>query len=232
MAAPGIPAPGAFRGWRMVGVAFLVDFIAVGFFFYSFGIYYPAIVAEFEGSSLLVAAGISVSNVVSGLFAPFVGRALDRYPLKRAMLLGAVVVSAGFLCRSRVTTYWQYYLVLGTFFAFGLSLMGGMASAKLVANWFVLKRGTALGVATMLVAELGWRGAFVGYSAAILVIVVPLVACLVVTRPEDLGQLADGEGVEEGGGGGAPEVSWRTVDILRAPNFWFIALPFAAVFSG
>jgi OFA family oxalate/formate antiporter-like MFS transporter len=242
------PAPrAAFRGWHMVAVAFLVDFIAVGFFFYSFGIYYPAIDADLEGSSVWVAAGISVSNVVSGLFAPFIGRALDRHELKHVMLLGALIVSAGFLCLSRVTAYWQYYLVLGSFFAFGLGMMGGLASAKLVANWFAVKRGTALGVASMgvslsgvvmptlatwLVAELGWRGGFVVYSVGILLIVVPLVSFFVVTRPEDVGQHLDGDGGEDWSrSDAAPEVFWRTRDILRARNFWFIALPFAAVFS-
>jgi len=236
-----------FLGWRMVSVAFLVDFIAVGFFFYSFGVFYPAIDAELEGSSLLVAAGISVSSAVSGFFAPFIGRALDRYPLKPCMLLGAVVVSAGFLCLSRIQSYWQYYLVLGSFFAFGLSLMGGMASSKLVANWFILKRGTALGVATMgvslsgllmptlatwLVSEVGWRGGFAVYAAGILVIVLPLVAFFVVTRPEDVGQHPDGGSAEEAALRNAtPEVYWRTRDVLRARNFWCIALAFAAVFS-
>lgn len=231
----------------MVGVAFLVDFIAVGFFFYSFGIYYPAIVADLGVSATAVASGIAVSNFVSGLFAPFVGQALDRYPLKRMMLLGSLVVSAGFLCLSQVRSVWQYYLVLGSFFAFGLSLMGGMASSKLVANWYILKRGTMLGratmgvslsgiampfVATWLVAELGWRGGFGVYAAGILVLVLPVVALLVVTRPEDVGQHPDGrppllgrDGEEE------PEVRWRSRELLRSRNFWMIAMPFGAVFA-
>ncbi len=240
------PAPG-FRGWHMVGVAFLVDFIAVGFFFYSFGVYYPAIDADFEGSSLGVAVGISISSFVGGVFAPFLGRALDRYPIKRMMLIGALAVSAGFLCLSQVRALWQYYLVLGTFFAFGLGLMGGMAASKLVANWFALRRGTALGIATMgvslsgmvmpplatwLVSELGWRSGFAIYGVGILLIVVPVVALFVVTRPEDLGQLPDGgdpDGAEVAPH--APEVYWRTRDMLRARNFWVIALSFGAVFS-
>jgi predicted MFS family arabinose efflux permease len=110
-----------------------------------------------------------------------------------------------------------------------------------------MKRGTALGVATMgvslsglvmptlatwLVQELGWRAGFAIYSAGVLVIVVPLVAFFVVTRPEDVGQRPDGDPTdEEARAGGVPEVFWRTRDILRARNFWFIALPFAAVFS-
>jgi MFS family permease len=231
----------------MVAVAFFVDFISVGFFFYSFGIYYPAIAADFHGSSFAVALGISVSNFVGGIFAPWVGRALDQYSLKRAMLLGACTVSAGFLCLSQVRAYWQYLLVLGSFFAFGLGLMGGMASAKLVSNWFVRRRGTALGVATMgvslsglvmppiatwLVAAFGWRSGFAVYALAILAIVVPVVALFVVTRPEDVGQQPDGgTPPTPGGAPAAPEVAWDTLDLLRARNFWVIALPFAAVFS-
>ena len=105
----------AFFGWRMVSVAFLVDFIAVGFFFYSFGIYYPAIDAEFRGGSVWVAMGIAVSNLLSGVFAPFAGRALDVLSLRRVMLVGAAIVAAGFGLLSLVRELWQYYLVLGTF---------------------------------------------------------------------------------------------------------------------
>jgi MFS family permease len=236
-----------FLGWRMVGVAFLVDFIAVGFFFYSFGIYYPAIDAEFPGSSMWVAMGISISNLLSGVFAPFVGRALDTRPLRGMMLAGAAIVSAGFALLSLARELWQYYLVLGTFFALGLGLMGGMASAKLVANWFEAGRGRALGIATMgvslsglvmpsiatwLVAELGWRVGFRVYALGILLIVVPLVAAVVVTRPEDVGQHPDG-GVRPDGdpapGGQGP--IWTAGAILQAPRFWLIALPFALTFS-
>lgn len=241
------PAETSFRGWHMVGVAFLVDFIAVGFYFYSFGIYYPAIASEFSGATFGVALGISISNLVGGLFGPVIGRALDRYPLRRLMLMGATVVSAGFASLSFIHSVWQYYLVLGTFFAFGLSFMGGMASAKLVANWFAVRRGTALGIATMgvslsgmlmptlatwLVEVLGWRGGFRVYAAGILLIVVPVVASLVVTRPEDVGQLQDGGRHEDDDCDDVdPERVWSARELLRTRNFWIIALAFAAAFS-
>jgi len=244
---PPSPSRVPFRGWRMVAVAFLVDFIAVGFFFYSFGVFYKHIDADFAGASFWVAMGISVSNLVSGVFAPFIGRALDRHPIRNVMLLGATIVSAGFALLSRTAAIWQYYLVLGTFFAFGIGMMGGMASSKLVANWFIVRRGTAFGIATMgvsfsgmvmpavaqwLISHVGWRHGFEIYAVGILVVVVPVVALLVVTRPEDIGQRPDGEDPEAP----PPEVVepervWSTGEILRSPRFWIIALPFAAVFS-
>jgi MFS family permease len=126
-------------------------------------------------------------------------------------------------------------------------MMGGMASTKLVANWFIAKRGQALGIATMgvslsgmvmptiatwLVGEFGWRGGFQVYAAGILVIVVPVVALLVVTAPEEVGQRPDGDAPD------APEppakaadVVWSTRGLLRTGNFWVIALPFGMSFS-
>ncbi|MBW2267768.1 MAG: MFS transporter [Deltaproteobacteria bacterium] len=237
---PATPVP--FHGWQMVSVAFLVDFVAVGFLFYSFGIFYPHIDADFEGATVWVAAGISVSNLVGGILGPTVGRLLDRLPLKRLMLIGACTVSSGFVALSQTQAIWQYYLVLGTFFAIGLSMMGGMASAKLVANWFALKRGRALGIATMgvslsgivmphvatwLIGHFGWRGGFQIYAVGILLIVVPLVWFFVITRPEDVGERPDGHSPDAPAAPlAAADVYWSTRDMLRAPSFWAIALSF------
>ena len=240
-------APARFAGWRMVSVSFVVDFIAVGFFFYSFGVFYPAIDADLAGATVWVAAGISVSNLVGGLFGPWVGQLLDRLELRRAMVLGAFVVSAGFVALSSVDELWQYYLVLGTFFAFGLSMMGGMASSKLIANWFILQRGRALGIATMgvslsgivmppvatwLIEQFGWRGGFRIYAIGIVLIVAPLVWRFVITRPEDVGQLPDGRRLDAPApAAAAVDVHWSTREMLAARNFWLLALCFGLAFA-
>ena len=78
-----------FMGWRMVAVAFFVDFVAVGFFFYSYGVFFKAIAAEFGDSRLGVALGLTVTNLVGAIAAPLVGRALDRFPLRRVIGVGA-----------------------------------------------------------------------------------------------------------------------------------------------
>ncbi len=236
-----------FHGWRMVGVAFVVEFIAVGFFFYSFGVYFKAIEAELAGSRLGVSLGMMVTSAVGAILAPFMGRALDRYPIKRIMLMGAVVLSFAFALLSRVNDIWQFYLVLGSFVAFGMSMMGGLATAKLVANWFHARRGTALGIAGVgislsgvvmppiaawLVSELGWRGGYLVYALATLAVVVPAVGLFVVNRPEDMELRPDGAAPQPEQSHAAPtDVAWSTRQILRSRNYWAIALPFALSFS-
>jgi MFS family permease len=237
-----------FLGWRMVAIAFTVDFVAVGFFFYSYGVFLKPIAAALSGSRFAISLALSIANLVGALLSPFIGRALDRLPIRRIMIAGAFSVGAGFLAMSRITALWQLYLIMGTLLAAGMSMMGGMASAKLVSNWFAEARGRALGIATIgislsgmvmpavatwLIAEVGWRGGFAFYAAATVVVVVPLVALFVVDRPEEIGQRPDGGPPpdETWATAAPPERFWRTSELLRDANFWVIAVPFALAFS-
>jgi MFS family permease len=200
--------PRVFYGWRIVGVAFLAHFVSVGFVFYSYGVLFKALAAEFGGSRLGVGAGLALMSVASGLVSPRLGRVLDRGSIRLVMCAGALLLAAGFVLFSRITALWQFYALLGTLFAVGSPMMGGLAGSTLVSNWFVERRGTALGVAatgislsglvmaptaTRLVAEIGWRKSVLLYAAATLVLVLPAVWLVVVNRPEDLGLEPDGD---------------------------------------
>lgn len=234
-------------GWRMVAVAFFVDFVAVGFFFYSYGVFFKAIAAEFGDSRLGVALGLTVTNAVGAVAAPLVGRALDRFPLKRVIGVGATSMALGFLALSQVETQMQFYLALGLFIGFGASSMGNLATSKLVTNWFERKRGTALGIAATgvslsgvvmpyvsaeIIGSYGWRNGFMVYGLFTFFVVVPLVLRLVISRPEDVGLKKDGALVLEDGGANPqeprPRLSMR--DVSRSRNFWVIAATFALIF--
>lgn len=195
-------------GWRMVAVAFFVDFVAVGFFFYSYGVFFKAIAAEFGGSRLGVSLGITITSAVGAIAAPLIGHALDRYPLKRVIGAGTLCMSIGFLALSQVRSQLEFYLALGAFIGIGASAMGGLATAKLVANWFTRKRGLALGIAAtgisasgvfmpLISAELieayGWRHGFLLFAGFTSLVVLPLVSALVISAPEDIGLRPDGE---------------------------------------
>jgi MFS family permease len=231
----------------MVAVAFVCDFVATGFFFYSYGVFFKALAGDFGGSRLGVSLGLTISGAVGALAAPTLGSLLDRTSIRRTMIVGALAVSTGFVLLSRVGALWQYYLVLASFVAIGLNAMGGLAAAKLVANWFVARRGAALGVATVgisfsglvmppvatwMVASVGWRGGFLAYGVATLLVVVPVVALGAIDRPEILGQTPDGERAPAAAGDHPRlERSWRTDEILGSHNFWATALCFALAFA-
>ncbi|MEM7016251.1 MAG: MFS transporter [Pseudomonadota bacterium] len=237
-----------YPGWRIVAVAFFVDFIAVGFFFYSYGVFFKSLSEEFGGSRTGVSFGLVVSNVVGSLASPFIGRMLDRYPIKNIMMSGAVTVSIGFFLLSNIQTQWQFYLVLGSFIAIGTACMGGLATSKLVANWFVKRRGTALGLAAMgisfsgmvmppvstwVIEQVGWRGGFLTFSIATVCLVIPMVWLFVITRPENIGLLPDGEARSPSMNPAnlAPAQPMRTWDIIKSRTFLTMVCAFGFMFG-
>ncbi|MGQ9425684.1 MFS transporter [Gilvimarinus sp. F26214L] len=237
-----------FYGWIIVAVAFFVDFIAVGFFFYSYAVFLLPIAEELGGGSRLAAnGGLALVHFVAGCLGPFVGNALDRYPIKRIMTLGACMSAAGFFALSLVQNMVQFYLALLCLTAVGTATMGQLATAKLVSNWFIAKRGTALGIATMgvslsgaimpfvttwLIDAFGWRGAFEIFSLLTLVLVVPMVLLYVVNDPEQIGQEPDGRRrLPVPDQPRVPPPQPTSGDILRMPTFWAITLAFGALFT-
>ncbi|MFT7686829.1 MAG: MFS family permease [Candidatus Azotimanducaceae bacterium] len=237
-----------YYGWKIIIVAFLVDFIAVGFFFYSYGVFFKALAVEFGGSRLDVSIGITLVNIVGALIAPTLGRALDKFPIKNVMLFGCLNMSFGFLLLSFINNQWQLYLILATFIAVGAAAMGGLPTAKLVTNWFVKKRGTALGIATMgislsgvlmpilsaaLIDTYGWRTGFLVFGVVSFSLVMPIVIRYVVDLPSDLGLFPDNKKMV--GSISAIHINkvaiqWKTKDAIVNHDFWLIVLTFGFLF--
>ncbi len=234
-----------YYGWNIVGVAFFIDFIAVGFFFYSYGVFFNALAEEFGGSRLDVSIGITMVNIVAALAAPGLGRALDRFSIRNVMLSGCTCLIIGFSLLALIKSQWQLYAILSTFIALGTAAMGGLSTAKLVTNWFILKRGTALGVATMgislsgvimpiasatLIESFGWRMGFASYGVVTFCVVLPIIFFFVIDHPTRLGLLPDNKKQDRDEEATAPVVQWRTKEALTNRNFWLIVMTFGLMF--
>jgi MFS family permease len=222
----------------MVAVAFFVDFVAVGFFFYSYGVFFKAIAAEFGGSRLGVSLGMTITSAVGAVAAPLIGYALDRYPLKRIIAAGATSMAVGFIVLSQVRSPLEFYLAIGAFIGFGASAMGGLATAKLVANWFARKRGMALGIAATgisasgvvmpfisaaLIEWYGWREGFLFYGAFTGLVVIPMVLWMVISAPEAVGLKPDGALMERGAAHPVTgQTAGTTETIFKDRNFWVL----------
>jgi predicted MFS family arabinose efflux permease len=233
------PAPRVFYGWRIVGVTFLAQFVAMGTVFYSYGILLKPLAAELGASRFAVGSALPAMVLVGGLLGPLVGREVDRRPIRLLLVLGAVFLALGFSVLSRATALWHFALAYAALISIGLALLGGIANTTLINNWFVRARGTALGISqigvslsgmvmayvtTWLVADYGWRTATTAFALLPLVLVAPVAWLVVANRPEDLGLLPDGE---RGDGSpprrpAVPSFSFRQA--LRNRSIWLISL--------
>jgi sugar phosphate permease len=116
----------------------------------------------------------------------------------------------------------------------------------LVSNWFVRRRGLALGIlltgtsiggvlipqiATPLITAYGWRTAMLAVSMLVWLLLLPAVVLLVKEKPEDVGSLPDGDAIVTNTNASAAAATGLTLSqALRTPLFWILALCAAAVF--
>jgi len=206
-------------------------------------VFFKAIAEEFGDSRFGVSIGIMLTQVAGALVAPLIGQALDRYPLRNVQAIGATLMGLGFVGLGFVETQLQFYTVLGFFIGCGAGAMGQLATSKLVANWFMKKRGTALGIAATgisasgvvmpaisawIILTYGWREGFLIYGVITLVLVVPLVLRFVISRPEDVGLLPDGAPSGTVMPPAAPPAKVR--EFLGDRNFWALVTVIGLLF--
>ena len=237
-----------FLGWRMVFAGFVAQFVYSSMSFSAFGVFVTPLEREFDTSRATLSSAFGLSLLAMGAFAPVLGRWIDRGSLRRIMLAGVVMASAGTCLLAWATALWQLGVIFCTLVAFGTALFGPLPSMALVANWFVRKRGIALGVtvagatiggafapvlAAFLIDEFGWRSALLALGLGALAIAAPVFALGVVGRPAEVGQGPDGDAAPWGPAShaGASGRAYATAELLRDRNFLLLALGMALIFT-
>lgn len=174
----------------------------------SFSVYYLALLDEFSWSHSDAASVASANFLVYALASPLVGLAFDRLGPRVLMPLGGLLVGVGLLLSSFAGSLWNLYISYGLITAIGQGALGFVGHTALISYWFVRRRGTAIGVATMgqgmgalimipltqqLIDLIGWRSTYMVTAALILAAIVPANALLQRRRPEEVGQFPDGD---------------------------------------
>ena len=122
-------------------------------------------------------------------------------------------------------------------------MMGNLAVAKLISNWFDKNAGRALGIAAVgisfsgvvlplivdpLLDIVGWRNVYVIFASVVLFIILPLIFFVVIDDPYTVNQVKDGmkRDLEEES---LPKVM-TSKNLLSNKVFWIISLAFAFQF--
>jgi len=233
-----------FYGWWIVLAAAGMQWYGAGMWFYGFSVIFKSILSEFGWTRAVTAGAFSLARLEGGLEGPFVGWLIDRVGPRKMAIIGAIIVGIGYGLLSRMTALWMLYVLVGGVIALGFNAGFSHAATAAVANWFIKKRGRALGIYTLgaglggatMVPVIGWFISQYGWRPTVLImgigtwaLVIPL-ALVLRHKPEQYGYLPDGELSSEASESAdsalsnSEEINLSWKEALRSVSFWLLLL--------
>ncbi len=140
--------PTFFYGWVIVQITVISMTIIYGVR-HSFSIFFVDILKEFEWGRGSTAFMFSLNILTYGLLAPVAGSLADRWNPRKLMILGCVLIALATGACSLAKELWHFYVLFGILLPVGMVLAGWPIFAPAITNWFVERRGMALGIAVM-----------------------------------------------------------------------------------
>ena len=137
-----------FYGWLIVAVTFLIGFTEAGVFQNILSVFMKPMIGEFGWSRSTVTAAITLGSIAGGLASPFIGPFLDRYGPRMIAFWGVLILSAGLISLTFLSKIWQLYIFFGVGRMIAVGALGLVISVT-VSNWFIRRRGRAMGLATL-----------------------------------------------------------------------------------
>jgi len=236
-----------FYGWYIVAAITVIGIIVGGTTYYGFTAMVDPIAATMGWGYTQIALAMTLRGVESGVMNPIMGAVADRWPAKRLVFLGIIILGIGLLILSQVNSLSMFYV---SFLVIGLGGSLGMqvVPAVVIARWFRRNTGKAFGimaagigsggflvpVVTMMVDTYGWRPFLIGLAISVLVIGLPL-SFVFRNRPEDYGTLPDGklqDDLDDSRSMQTEDVSMGVKEALKTRAFWSIGIAFMLQTAG
>ncbi|MDQ1666680.1 MAG: hypothetical protein QOH75_2711 [Actinomycetota bacterium] len=188
------------RAWIVAAVAFVALLGAAGFRATPGALIDP-LQAEFGWSRGTISLAVSVNLLLYGLTAPFAAALMNRFGIRRVVVVALLLVAAGSGLTVFMTASWQLVALWGVLVGLGTGSMALAFVATVTGRWFIAQRGLVTGVLTaggatgqlVFLPVIAWLSLSHGWRAAALVVaggallVAPLAYLALREYPADLG---------------------------------------------
>jgi MFS family permease len=204
-------ADGGVNGWVVVAISFValaLTFAARS----SVGVLMPIWEQELGWGRTLTSTGSALVLMMMAVSSPLAGNLMDRYGPRPVFTCGLLLLGGAILGTSTVTQEWQFLLIFGFIGGLGFGALSLPLASTAVAIFFTKNRGLASGIAmsgstggqlptlillSILIASIGWRGAYVVFGLLLLALV-PVSLALIRRRPAPtFEQLSDADRIQD-----------------------------------
>jgi MFS family permease len=186
--------------WIAAAIAFLTLAAAAGFRAAPSVLLVP-LEDAFGWSRATISLAISVNVLIYGFFSPFAAALMERFGIKKVIMIALTVVGSGAFGTIFMNSPWQLVALWGVVVGTGTGSMALVFAASIANRWFIEKRGVVLGALTAagatgqlvflpglswLATHHGWKSVSVTIACAAWVMV-PIIAILLKEGPSKLG---------------------------------------------
>ena len=235
--------PRIFYGWYLVGITVFTLTMVITPIFQGLGFFFVALEREFGWSRALLSLPFALARVEGAILGPLEGYLTDRLGARRMILIGFVMLGAGFVTFSFVQGIVTYYITFLVIFA-GAGLGGFIPLIATINQWFIRNRAKAMAIGLLginlgallapflgqIIESVGWRAVALGLGVMVWVLTIP-VAMAVRNRPEDYGLRPDGDPPASPAATEAfpdeaaleEDASFTVREAVRTSAFWAIA---------
>lgn len=186
--------------WIVAAVTFAVLLVTAGVRATP-GLLMVPLESEFGWSRPVVSGAVAINIALFGLIGPFAASVIDRFGLRRIVLIALALLATSVALSTRMQSRWQLTLLWGVLVGTGTGATSMVLAAIVATRWFDQRRGLVLGALSAanatgqlvflpmlasVVETQGWRTATLIVAGAAAVVFV-LVSLFMRDRPESIG---------------------------------------------
>jgi MFS family permease len=210
--------------------------------FYTIGVFAAPLALEFGWSIAQIMSALAVFTMVAMVAAPLVGYLTDRLGVRKVVLISIVLFSFAMMSFAFNNGSMTRYLLLWGILAIAGAGTLPITFTRAISRWFNEKRGLALGLALIgtgiagsmakiyagfLIAEVGWRLAYVGVGALPLFIAFPVAFIFFRDVDDPKAAKRANQLIEHQNATGGSAVFGMTIgQALKDWRFWLMGLTF------
>jgi MFS family permease len=198
--------------------------------FFTFGLFLGPVTREFGWDRATFSASLLVGHGCAAAAYPFLGRAIDRYGIRRVSLTSIGLFALSLASLSLTPPSPAVFIAMAGLVGLLSAGQAPLPYAKAVSSWFDERRGLALGIAMTgigigatlvpqfaraVIDAYGWRAGYVALAALMFLVASPVVA-IFIREPDSHARTSTYGSVLPG---------LTLGESVRSASFWLLAIP-------